>query len=126
MAVLEKAYAHYRSGADSYASLNPGGGHELNVAFGAFTSFGSGTSLVNDIFNKWNTNGAVTLGINSGRTAAGNGPLVSGHAYTLVRFVRNSAGTVGGGGTDGTNDGSVTLTVAQLYGRKLTDYSGRA
>ena len=76
------------------------------------------------MFSKWNTYQAVTIGFTGGPS---QGPLVLGHAYTVVSFTRDAAGTIttitvrNPWGIDGASssdsnpwDGLVTLTVAQL------------
>jgi hypothetical protein len=136
VAVAEKAFAHYRRGQNSYASIEAGIMEETNRAFGAtssgtqsFASYGNARALINDLYNRWNTYQSVTVGFFSGPS---NGPLVLGHAYTVVSFVRDAVETVtgvvvrnpwgvdGGSQTDSNPyDGLVTLTAAQLF-----EYSG--
>jgi hypothetical protein len=134
VAIMEKAYAHYRRGANSYASLVGGWALEVNQAFRstsagerAISSYSSATALANDIYNRWNNYEAVTIGFAGGSIAAG-APLVNNHMYTVWSVTRNSAGVVtsitlrnpwgfDGAGSDGnTNDGFVTVTPAQLFG----------
>ena len=135
VAVVEKAFAHYRTGANSFASIEGGWSVELNRAWGSSSageksigSYSNATSLANDLYNKWNNYQSVTIGFLSGSGAN----IVTGHMYTIARFVRNSGGTItgvvlrnpwgvdGGGNNDGSNDGYVTVTPAQLMG-----YTGR-
>lgn len=134
VAVVEKAWAHYRTGGNSFASIEGGWSIEVNKAFGStisgeksIQSYTSATALANDLYDRWNTYQAVTIGftgVKSGGTQPAN--LVLGHMYTVARFNRNSSGTVtsvvlrnpwgtdGGSGSDGANDGYVTLTPTQL------------
>ena len=131
-AIVEKAYAFYRTGANSYASIESGWGVEVNRAFGAtssgiqsFQSYANATALANEIFNHWNSYDAVTVGIG---TVVAGAPLVGGHAYTVMGIALNSSGVVTGiqlrnpWGWDGAgNDGNlydalVWVTPGQLYG----------
>ncbi len=140
VAVVEKAFAHYRTGANSYASIEGGWAVEINRAFGSTSageksieSYSSATALANDMYSRWLNYQAVTigfLGVRPGYTGAA--PLIMSHMYTVMSFIRNSAGTItgivlrnpwgfDGAGNDGnTSDGLVTVTPAQLFA-----YSGR-
>ena len=98
-AIVEKAYAHYRSGANSYASLEGGWSVEVNRAFGStsavdrtISSFGSATALGNAMYNAWLGYNAVTIGFTS--IPAGNVGLIDDHMYTVYSFTRNAAGNV--------------------------------
>src|SRR4029079_16701818 len=71
-AIVEKAYAHYRTGANSYASLEGGWSVEVNRAFGStnavdrtISSFGSATALGNAMYSAWLGYNAVTIGFTS-------------------------------------------------------------
>lgn len=143
--IVEKAYAHYRTGANNYDSLSGGLAVDLNKAFGSttagtknFAGYGNATAVVNDIYAKWSTGQAVTLGIDKFVSSAANGAaLIMGHAYTVVSVTRNSAGVVtaitlrnpwgyDGAGNDGnTNDGLVTITPGQLFGHAGSVQWGR-
>lgn len=136
VAVAEKAFAHYRRGQSSYASIEGGNVVEANRAFGAtssglqtFASYGNATSLIADLYNRWSTYQSVGVEFWNGPS---NGPVVLGHAYTVVSFVRDAVGAItsvvvrnpwgvdGGSQTDSNPyDGLVTLTAAQLF-----QYSG--
>lgn len=134
VAVVEKAFAHYRTGANTYASIESGWSIEVNRAFRSanagsrdIQNYGSAAELGNDLFNRWNTYQAVTIGF-LGRTssAANNVPIITGHMYTVMSFAYNAAGQrIGvvlrnpwgfdGAGNDGnTADGRVTITFDQL------------
>ncbi len=131
VAIVEKAYAHYRSGANTYASLEGGWSVEVNRAFGsssagekAFNTYSSATALANDIYNRWNNFEAVTVGFH---TVASGCPCIGSHQYTVAWVTRNSFGTVvsitlrnpwgvDGAGSDGNDDGYVTVTPAQIFG----------
>jgi hypothetical protein len=135
VAVYEKAWAHYRTGANTFASIEGGWGVEVNRAFGSTSagernigSFGSAAAMAEEIANRWGGRQAVTIGILSGNGAN----LVTGHMYTVISVardftdriltitLRNPWGVDGGGNNDGNNDGLVTVTPAQLF-----RYTGR-
>lgn len=135
VAIAEKAFAHHRTGANSYASIEYGWGDEGNRALGSatsgrkfFSTYGSATAMANDIFNRWNTYQAVTINFAGSDTGPRAGdPLVLGHAYTVMSVNRNSAGVVtsivlrnpwgrdGAGSDANTEDGLVTVTPAQIF-----------
>jgi hypothetical protein len=135
VAVVEKAYAHYRTGANSFASIEGGWSVDVNRAFGStvagaknINTYSSATALITDMYNRWNTYQAVTIGFLNVRnaTAANGAPLVMSHMYTVIRFTYNSAGQLSGAvlrnpwgvdgrGNDGNNDGYVTVTASQLF-----------
>lgn len=133
VAIVEKAYAHYRTGANTYASLEGGWSVHVNRAFGAtsageksISSYGSATALANDIYTRWANYQAVTVGFAGGSVSSGS-PLINNHMYTVWSVTRNAAGQVvsirlrnpwgtDGAGNDGNNDGFVTVTPAQLFG----------
>lgn len=135
-AVVEKAFAHYRKGLNTYASIQGGWGDEANSAFGSttagrkyFSNYGSATAMANDIYSRWNTYQAVTVNFSGGKkTSSAGDPIILGHAYTVMSVRRNSAGTVtsivlrnpwgtdGGGSTDSNPyDGLITVTPAQIF-----------
>jgi hypothetical protein len=131
VAVVEKAFAHYRSGANSYDSLNGGWAVEVNQAFRSSNagwksigSYSSATALANDMYNRYLAYQAVTIGFVG--DLSGNPPLIGNHMYTVAGFNRNAAGQiisirlrnpwgVDGAGNDGSNDGFVTVTPQQLF-----------
>lgn len=136
-AVVEKAFAHYRKGENSYASLEGGWSVDVNRAFGAtapgdraISSYASANALANEIYQRWNKYEAVTIGFTGAKkkSAADGLPLIMGHMYTVVSVSRNSSGVVtqitlrnpwgyDGAGNDGnTADGLVRVTPAQLFG----------
>jgi hypothetical protein len=133
VAVVEKAFAHYRKGTNSYASINGGYLHEANAAFRSTSigsksmrSFSTATAMANDIASKLAGGQALTIGF-TGSAPVGGARIVTGHAYTVASVTRNSLGQVisitlrnpwgtdGGGNNDGANDGFVTLTPQQIY-----------
>ena len=130
VALVEKAYAYYRYGSNSYATINSGwmaaayrdltgfrdthGQNSLDVATAA-----KGSALGDWIAGQLSAGHAVTLGSDSG-----GGPIVAGHAYMAqavttengVQYVTvyNPWGVDGGGNNDSNPyDGLVKLTVGQ-------------
>jgi hypothetical protein len=131
-AIVEKAYAHYRTGANSYASLEGGWAVEVNRAFGttsavdrSISSFGSATALGNAMYNAWAGYNAVTIGFTG--IPAGTQGLIDSHMYTVMSFTRDASGNVthvtlrNPWGYDGVNfdsnpsDGLVTVSVQTLF-----------
>ncbi len=132
VAVAQKAFAHYRRGENSYASIVGGHPNEANVAFGAtnassrsFASYGNATTLADELNKLFDGRQSATLSAMSGPA---NGPLVLTHAYTLRSFVKNQSGGIigivvrnpwgvdGGSLTDSNPfDGLVTLTPNELF-----------
>jgi len=146
-AVVEKAFAHYRRGENSYASIEWGNGTEPHKAFGSTSSgsksvqsYSSATALANDMHAKWSTFQAATIAFHGDKKKRAEGPLVTGHVYTVMDFKWNSAGTAithvilrNPWGTDGgdpatrdsINDGLVTVTTAELMNYDADLYWGR-
>jgi Ca2+-binding RTX toxin-like protein len=142
VAVVEKAFAQYRSGQNSYASIEWGTGDEAYRAFGytatgssRFSAYRSATHLANDISSRLNSRQAVTLGFHNGSGA----PIETKHEYTVVSVERNTAGSItgivlrnpwghdGGGSTDSNpGDGRITVTPSQIFRYHGTMYWGRA
>lgn len=145
VAIAEKAFAMYRTGANSYASIEGGSGVEANRAWGSttaglksFSSYGNATALANDLYNRWAGYQAVSVGIhNYGVFNATNSPLIIHHEYTVMSFQRNAQGVITGitvrnpwgfdgiGNDSNTSDGLITLTPAQLFGLTGTTFYGR-
>lgn len=136
VAILEKAYAAYRNGSNTYGSLANGSGHALygNDGYGVAwsTSYASAPAFADEIWARWNNYECVGLAFQHDAGDAvylPNTDLVNGHVFTVVSVSRNSAGTVTGitlrnpwgkdvlSGTarDGNNDGFIDLTPAQLF-----------
>ncbi|MFO0878257.1 MAG: C2 family cysteine protease [Gemmataceae bacterium] len=130
-AMIEKAYAFYRDGSNTYASLNGGLIKDALAAMGAkdtglklFSTYANATAMLQDIQAKLNAGLAVGAGgIN--QVPSGT-PLVTNHAYTVISVnfesgvpvsitLRNPWAKDGGGSTDGNDDGYVTVTGAQLF-----------
>lgn len=121
--LMEKAYAYFRYGQNSYSSIEGGWMATVNTeltGMGNQTMWtgGSASSFVSWMAGQLAAGHAVTLGSNSNAS----GPIVGGHAY-MVKSV-NGDGTVtvfnpwgvdGGSSTDANRyDGLVTLTAAQV------------
>jgi hypothetical protein len=136
MAVLEKAFAQYRRGQNSYASIDGGWLDEANAAFRStsigsksMNAYASAAAMATDIAAKLAAGQCLTIGFTGFSPAAG-ARIVTGHAYTVASVIRNSAGTItgirlrnpwgidGGGNNDGANDGYVTLTIQQVYAQQ--------
>ncbi len=136
VAVVEKAYAHFRTGANTMASMEGGWSVDVNRAFGSASagerdifSYGSAIALANDIAARLGRMEAVTVGVLTARTTAANGTsLVNNHMYSVTSIVRNAAGVItgivlrnpwgfdGAGNDANRNDGLVTVTPNQLFG----------
>jgi hypothetical protein len=139
VAVVEKAFAHYRAGLNSYASIEGGWGVEANKAFGAtalgnrdMQSYGNATALANEILARWTAKQAVTIGfLGPKQYTVNTAPLVMGHMYSVSSVnvvngqvtsvvLRNPWGIDGAGKDANIYDGLVTVTPTQLmqyYGR---------
>ena len=133
VAVMEKAFAAVRTGANTYASLNSGWMTEsfstLGVAGTGFYSIASAGQLMSTIASQLSANKAVTIGIN---TPALNAPLIGSHAYEVVStdgtnvVLRNPWGVDGAGHDSNVNDGYVTITAAQLFASQMGVVSAAA
>jgi hypothetical protein len=98
MPLVEKAYANFRTGANTYASLNNGDPadalrayNETSVGESYHAAGSSAAATANDIFTHWNAYQSCT--ICTGSVPAGS-PLVGNHCYTVVSVTRNAAGVV--------------------------------
>lgn len=137
VAVIEKAFAYYRTGANSYKSIDGGWSVEVNRALGApsagekeISSYSNAAALANDIATRFTNRESVTIGFLSARVTGGTTgvPLIMKHMYTVMSIIRNSAGAVsqivlrnpwgydGAGSDSNTSDGLVTVTPSQLFG----------
>jgi hypothetical protein len=125
VAIVEKAYANFRTGANTYASLNFGDPSDALRAYG-LTSVGinyypatsSDTTLANDIYARWN--GYQNAVICTGAVTAASG-LVAAHCYSVTNVFRDAAGNVTSiqlrnpwGGDDTSDNPFISLTPAQL------------
>lgn len=128
-AIYEKAYAVFRSNADSYASLDGGWLDEVNSVMGISSrnraDFTDATSLVAWIGSEVQAGRAVTIGTYEPAPGA---PLLDRHAYsvdavlsddaglpTAVRL-RNPWGIDGVKNDSNPNDGYVVANAQQLFG----------
>lgn len=121
-AVIEKAYAFFRTGACTYASLASGwmssALSDVGVATNSVSMAWSETYLFNTVTNKLAAGKAVTLA-----TTNGAGAVVSSHAYSVVGTYTDAAGQkfftlrnpwgMSGGSLEN-SAGYVNLTYAQL------------
>ena len=129
VAIFEKAFAMFRRGANSYASIEWGSGNEANAALGAkagarsFSDFSSAMNLGADVLKRFLNKESLTI-ITSNFTSGL--PLNTRHVYSIVNVVTTPKGAVteivlrnpwgrDGAGNDGRNDGLVSVTPAQLF-----------
>jgi hypothetical protein len=128
--LVEKAYAYFRTGANTYASLVGGFGVEAlrglratGVGEKYFNTYASGQAILDDIAAKLSSGQALTLGFDA---VAPGCPCISSHEYTVIRVNRDFFGRVisvvlrnpwatDGAGNDGSDDGLVTVTGTQLF-----------
>jgi len=125
VSIYEKAYAHFRTGANSFASLDYGwmtGVYgELGVAASTF-ALSDQTTFHNTVSAKLAANKPVDIGTNS---VVNGAPLATKHTYSVVNTRRDANGTVwvtlrnpwgfDGYGNDGnSSDGLLTMTFATL------------
>ncbi|MFI5378242.1 MAG: C2 family cysteine protease [Tepidisphaerales bacterium] len=125
-ALVEKAYATFRTGRNSYASLASGFIEEADAALGrksrTVSRFSSGASLLKWVGGELSQGHAVAMG-----TKAPNGaPVLAQHAYSVDSVLFRSGQPIGlrirnPWGVDGVknsskNDGYVTLTAQQAIG----------
>jgi hypothetical protein len=123
-AVMEKAYAYFRTGANTYKSLNSGWMEDVYRTLGSkATSFGvymTEFSFYSLMSGDLAANRAVTLATDSDSTL-----LVGGHAYTLMSATMDGSGKTsytvrnpwGVGGTSyESSSGYATLTFDQIKG----------
>ena len=125
VALTEKAYASYRTGANTYASLAGGDPADALRAYNLtsvgqsyFPAGSNSASVANSVFTHWNA--YQSCNISTGSVPAGS-KLVGNHVYTVTSVIRNSAGQVtsivvrnpwGGDNTNG--NPFVTLSPADL------------
>jgi len=126
--IMEKAYAFFRTGANSYSSLNMGWtGDAFNALGVANTLLTIGRQSVDQIYTQFSAalgaGKAMTLISNS--IIASGTPIIATHAYSITGVSRDSTGAlsvilrnpwgVDGAGSDANPyDGLVTLTLVQL------------
>ncbi len=128
--VMEKAYAYFRSSANTYASLNSGNSGvvmgDFDLGHSSLTpSSSADLTLYNTIAAKLAAGKVVTASTSSSATA-----LVSNHAYSVYSVSTDSSGALwitlrnpwgfdGTGNDSNTNDGLVTISLATLKANVL-------
>lgn len=91
VALIEKAYTHHRTGANTYASIAFGDPADAMRQFNlpnvgqSYYFGGNGVACANDIFTRWN--GFKSVDICTGSVGAGS-PLVGSHCYTVTSVTR--------------------------------------
>lgn len=140
VAIVEKAFTHYRTGANSYASIEGGWAVEVNRAFNApstgernIHSYLNATALAKEVNVLWKSREAVTIGfLGQKKERIPGTPLITGHMYAVMSVtyragmvtsivLRNPWGIDGTEVRDGNpDDGLVTVTPTQIY-----QYAGR-
>jgi Calpain family cysteine protease/RTX calcium-binding nonapeptide repeat (4 copies) len=142
VAIVEKAFADYRKGANTYASIDGGWMTEANAAFRsnstgskAVNTYRNATAMAEDIATKLSARHSLSIGF-SGDAAAAGAPLIMHHAYTVVSVTRDMLDNIisielrnpwghDGAGNDGRDDGFVSVTPKQLYAQTATLGWGR-
>jgi hypothetical protein len=121
--IMEKAYAYYRKGQNTYASLSSGWMGTVMSDLGVANKmlYTSDSGFYNTVVSSLAAGKAVTVATNS---TVSNAPVIGYHAYTVVSAqnnngvitytLRNPWGVDGAGNDGNTNDALVTLTAAQL------------
>ena len=125
VAIMEKAYAFFRTGAGTYASIESGWMSEVYSALGktstSMFSAASSADLLSVIKSALEQGKSVTYGA---ATPTDGAPLIGNHAYMVDHVNADSHGNlvsvtlrnpwgIDGAGNDGANDGYVTITAAQ-------------
>jgi hypothetical protein len=125
VAIMEKAYAFFRRGRADYAALVGGFMGEVFEDLGMKTSSifsaKSGQELLSKLNAELQAGNAVTFGTNEKTKAA---PIISGHAYEVDQISTDADGiptqvrlrnpwATDGAGSDGKDDGYITLTADQ-------------
>jgi hypothetical protein len=128
VAVLEKAFADFRTAAKSYASLSGGWMAEvfsdLGIKSQSTYATASATALGTLMAKDLHINDAATFA--TGDTIQDGAPLIADHAYEINAVNLDGSGKpvsvqmrnpwgVDGAGNDGDNDGYVTMTIKQAY-----------
>src|SRR5262249_6509941 len=100
VAVVEKAYASYRTGANTYASLDYGDPADAlrayNLGSVGETHYAAGsnaTTVANEVYNHWNAYQACTICTGSNTGSSG---LVANHCYSVTAVYRDAYGNVTG------------------------------
>jgi hypothetical protein len=122
--LYEKAYAFFRTGSNSYSSLNYGyQGATMSDLGTSNTGIGSAsgdTTILNTINTQLNAGHAMVS--NTKTSITSGAPLIASHVYSVIGAYRDASGTVqivlrnpwgvDGAGNDGANDGIVTISYA--------------
>jgi hypothetical protein len=126
-AIIEKAYAVFRTNSNSYASLNYGvpatALTNLGIDNYVYTPGTDANAAYTTISAALASGRAVVFGTNP--TIVGNAPLAGGHGYTVIGAAKDAFGNVtftlrnpwgfdGAGSDSNPSDGIVTITFAQL------------
>jgi hypothetical protein len=124
--ILEKAYAFFRTGANTFDSLNSGWTGAALSDLGVNTTTFSTSTPANTLFNQIAAglaNGHPIAAVTVSHTPAGS-PIIGNHAYTVVSAtvesgaqfitVRNPWGYDGAGSDGNANDGLVKISLAQF------------
>ena len=125
--LIEKAFAYFRKGQNSYASINSGMMSEVYADLGVsgvatISPSGSPDTYIQQIKDLLDSGKSVTAACYN----AGGANMITSHAYTIDSVVDNGDGTYsvvvrnpwgvdGYSSNDGANDGYVTLTASQAY-----------
>ncbi|HVS71428.1 MAG TPA: C2 family cysteine protease [Phycisphaerae bacterium] len=125
--VIEKAYAFFRTGANTYSSINLGATdtvfNDLGIAnTGTAVAFGTPSSLYSTISTALAAGKAQAFMSNS--SISGGIPIIASHCYSVYSIawtgssfnitLRNPWGTDGAGADGNPGDGLVTITAAQF------------
>jgi hypothetical protein len=92
-AILEKAFAYFRTGANTYNSINSGWMGDVYALFGVNSTFFYSSSVTTDaaLYSKLSADLSAHKEVTMG-TFSSPPQLVGGHAYTLISVTKNSAG----------------------------------
>ncbi|HEY7087232.1 MAG TPA: C2 family cysteine protease [Tepidisphaeraceae bacterium] len=127
VSLFEKAYAFFRYGDGKYASIEGGFMNDVYEDLGlkassTFTAT-SAASVLQQLKTELDAGDAVTFGSKS--TVPSDVPVIGGHAYVVDKVLTDTSGNptavvirnpwgTDGKGSDGANDGYVTVTSAQI------------
>lgn len=123
--LMEKAYAYFRSGANSYASLASGVPETVFGQVAGVASAFPGSMSISTAWSFLSTQLSAGHPLAACSTSVASGPIVASHAYTVMSVqivgstqyvtVYNPWGFDGGTATDANSgDGLVTLTISQF------------
>lgn len=124
--VIEKAYAYYRYGENSYESLSGGWMSEVyrHVGGSSYSTYSLSYRSEQDIWDTFEQNLDAGHAITLGSKSSPDNPIVGGHAYVVESVTQTSEGTFvtvfNPWGYDGKtwdsnpNDGLLTISMTQL------------